>query len=110
MGSEISRLPFLSLSMRRVGWFLCGLVNLGLEGLLAANTNFLDANINLDLLGLRFGLLGQADLQHALVIVSRHLRWVHRTGERERACEASVLPLDTTEVLLFLFILDLALA
>jgi len=35
---------------------------------------------------------------------------VDGTGQRERAGEASVLPLNATEVLLFLFLLDLALA
>src|SRR5712692_10534617 len=106
MGGEISRLPFLSLTIRhrQIGWFLCGFaVSLGCEGLLAAN-------INLDLLGLGFSLLGEVDLQHALIIVGAHLPWIHRTGQRERASEASVLPLDATEVLLFLFLLHLALA
>src|SRR5260370_3301263 len=83
---------------------LCGLaVRLGFESLLAAN-------INLDLLGLGFGLLGQANLEHALVIVGAHLPRIHGTGQRERAGEASVLPLDATAVLLFLFLLDVALA
>jgi hypothetical protein len=77
-------------------------VNLGVAGLLAANTN-------LDLLGLGFGLLGEANLQQALVIVGVHLPCIHDIGERERAGEASVLPLDATEVLFFLFLLNLAL-
>ena len=38
------------------------------------------------------------------------MRGIDGTGQRERPGEASVLPLDTTEVLLFLFLLDLALA
>ena len=78
-------------------------MSLGFEGLLAANSN-------LNLLGLGFGLLGKVNLQHALVIVGAHLPRIYRTGQRERPGEASVLPLDTTEVLLFLFLLDLALA
>src|SRR5437016_1116790 len=83
---------------------LCGLaVNLGFEGLLAANTN-------LDLLGLGFGFLCEVDLQHALIVVGAYLPRVHRVRQRERAGEASVLPLDATEVLLFLFLLELALA
>src|SRR6266852_1517430 len=105
MGGEISRLPFLSLTIRhrQLGWVLCGLaVNLGFEGLLAAN-------IHLDLLGLGFGLLGELDLQHALIIVGAHLPWIHRTRQRERAGEASVLPLHATEVLLLLFLLELTL-
>src|SRR5437868_9667126 len=83
---------------------LCGLtVNLGFDGLLAPN-------IHLDLLGLGFGLLGKGNLQHALVIVSSHLPRIYRAGQRERPGELSVLPLDATKVLLFLFLLDLALA
>ena len=78
-------------------------MNLGFEGLLAAN-------IHLDLLGLGFRLFGEFDLQQALIIVGAHLPRIYRTGERERAGKASVLPLDATEVLLFLFLLDLALA
>src|SRR5579864_4678678 len=39
-----------------------------------------------------------------------HLPWIYRTGQSERPGEASVLPLDATEVLLFLFLVDLALA
>jgi len=70
----------------------------------------LAANIHLDLLGLGFRLFGEFDLQQALIIVAAHLPRIYRTGERERAGEASVLPLDATEVLLFLFLLDLALA
>src|SRR5437016_11940365 len=73
------------------------------EGLLAAN-------INLDLLGLGFGLLGEVDLQHALIVVGAHLSRVYGGGQRERAGETSILPLDATEVLLFLFLLHLALA
>jgi hypothetical protein len=42
--------------------------------------------------------------------VGAHLPRIHGTGQRERPGEASVLPLDATEVLLFLFLLDLALA
>ena len=57
------------------------------EGLFAAHVNF-------DLLGLGFGLLGEVDFQHALVVVSAHLLRVHGTGQSERAGEASVLPLD----------------
>jgi hypothetical protein len=80
MGGEISRLPFLSLTIRhrQLGWFLCGFaVGLGCEGLLAAN-------INLDLLGLGFGLLGELDLQHALVIVGDHVPRIHGGSVNER--------------------------
>src|SRR6202451_4332468 len=77
--------------------------SLGFEGLLAAN-------VHLDLLGLGFGLLGKVNLQHALVIVGTHLPRIYRAGQRERPGELSVLPLHATEVLLFLFLLDLALA
>ena len=75
----------------------------GFKGLLAANINF-------DLRGLGFGLLGEVDLQHALITAGAHLPWFHGARKRERAGKASVLPLDATEVLLFLFLLDLALA
>jgi hypothetical protein len=78
-------------------------MNLGFEGLLAANVHF-------DLLGLGFGLLGKVNFQHALVIVGAHLPGIDGTRQRERPGELSVLPLDATEVLLFLFLLDLALA
>jgi hypothetical protein len=78
-------------------------VSLGFEGLLATN-------IDLDLLGFGFGLLGEVDLQHALVIVGTDLPRIDGTGQRERAGEGSVLPLDATEVLLLLFLLDLTFA
>jgi hypothetical protein len=45
-------------------------------GVLAMNLGFdrlLAVDIHIDLLGLGFGLLGQPDLQHALVIVGRSL-------------------------------------
>src|SRR5206468_11093980 len=94
-------LPFCT---EKLSCFLRGLgLSLGVENLFAAN-------INLDLLGLRFGLFGKSNFQHSLVIVCVHLPRIHGAGQRERAGEASVLPLDATEVLLFLFLLDLALA
>src|SRR5271167_4171556 len=77
--------------------------SLHFEGLLAANSN-------LDLLGLGFSLLGEVDLQHALVVVGAYLPRIHGIGQRERAGKASVLPLDATEVFLFLVLLKLALA
>src|ERR1700747_3317400 len=55
-------------------------VNLGFEGLLTTN-------INLDLLGLGFGLLGKANLQHTPVVVGAYLPWIDRTGQCERAGE-----------------------
>jgi len=39
-----------------------------------------------------------------------HLSGIDGTGQRERPGKASVLPLDATEVLLFLFLFDLPLA
>src|SRR2546421_11564791 len=48
-------------------------VDFGFEGLIAAN-------INLDLLGLGFRLLGQIDLQHALIIMGAHLGRIDRAG------------------------------
>jgi hypothetical protein len=83
---------------------LCGLaVNLGFEGLVGVNSH-------LDLLGLGFGILRKVYLQHALVVVGAYVSEIHGTGQRERPGELSVPPLDATEVLLFLFLLDLALA
>ena len=78
-------------------------MNLGFDHLLGAD-------IHLYLLRFRFGLLGEANFQHALVIVRAHLPRIDGTGECERTGEASVLPLDTTEVFLSFFFLDLALA
>jgi hypothetical protein len=58
MGGEISRPPCFLLSAK--DWLLCDLaVGLGFEDLLAAD-------IDLDLLGLSFGLLGKVDLQAPL--------------------------------------------
>jgi hypothetical protein len=80
-------------------------MNLGFEGLLAANVHF-------DLLGLGFGLLGKVDFQHALVIVGAHLPGIDGTRQRERPGELSVLPLDATrrKFSSFSSLLDLALA
>src|ERR1700730_6014040 len=69
--------------------------SLGFEHLLAAHVNF-------DLPWLCLGLLCGPDLQHPLVIVRAHLPRIHGAGQGERAGKASVLPLDATEVLLFL--------
>jgi hypothetical protein len=69
----------------------------------------LSLNINLDPLGLASA-LGERDLQHAFVVASTHLPRIYRTGQSKRASEASVLPLDATEVPFFLFFLDLAFA
>ena len=80
-----------------------------LSGGLAVNPSFesfVAANVNLDLLGLGFGLLGERDLQHTFVIVGAHLSRIYRTGECKRAGEASILPFDATEVFLFLIILN----
>src|SRR5271157_5028863 len=85
-------------------WLLCDLaVNLAFAVLLAANTNF-------DLLGLGLSLLGEIDLQHALVVVGAYLPRIHGVGQRERAGETSILPLDATVVLFFFFLLKLSLA
>ncbi len=76
---------------------------MGFDSLLAANTNF-------DLRRLGFDPLSEVDLQHAPVTMGAHLPRIHGAGKRERAGKASILPLDATEVLLFFFLLDLALA
>src|SRR6202521_2014085 len=78
-------------------------LSLGFEGLVAAN-------VDLDLLGLGFGLLGQADLQHAIVVVGVHLPSIHGAGQRERAGEDAILALHAAIVFFFLFFFDFALA
>src|SRR5271167_837990 len=106
-GGDRNRLPFLSLILRDSQLrhrLLCDLaVNFGFGILLAANSN-------LDLFRLGLSLLGEVDLQHALIVVGAHLPGVHGVGQCERAGEASVLPLDATVVLFFFFLLKLALA
>src|ERR1017187_10471581 len=75
-GRRNSPPPTLSLTIRHPqrGWFLRALaLRLGFEGLVAAH-------INLNLLGLGFGLLSKVDLQHALVIAGAHLPQIHGTG------------------------------
>src|SRR5271166_4052666 len=79
------------------------MVNFGFEILLAANSN-------LDLLGLGLSLLGEVNLQNALVVVGAYLPRIHGVGQHERAGETSILPLDTTVVFFFFFLLKLALA
>src|SRR5947209_9725373 len=68
------------------------------------------ADVHFDLLRLGFRLLGQADLQHAFVVVRRNLLAVHGLRQSEGASEAAVLTLHAAVVLFFLFLLDLALA
>src|SRR6266566_4677860 len=75
----------------------------GFQGLLAFD-------VHLDLLGFGFRLLREADLQHALVIVGAYLLRIHRVGQCERTGEASVLSLDSLEILLFFFLLEPTLA
>src|SRR5579864_1497424 len=101
LGADFKPSPrFLSLSYWRLGGLA---VNFGFECLLAAN-------VNLDLLGLGFRLLGQINLQHALVVVGGYLSRIHRVGQSERAREASILPLHAPIVLFFLVFFELALA
>src|SRR5512143_2000556 len=101
-GAEFGRLPFAhGPSSRR--WLLSSLaLAFGFQGLVA--------NVDLDLLGLGFGLFCQHDLQHTLVIVSADVFGINRAGQRERPSEASVQSFHAAEVLLFLFFLELALA
>ncbi len=70
----------------------------------------LHVDVHLDLLGFGFRLLREADLQHALVIVGAYLLRIHRVGQCERTGEASVLSLDSLEILLFFFLLEPTLA
>src|SRR5215471_12024429 len=62
------------------------------------------AHVNLDLLGLGFGLLGQGNLQHALVVVGLDLLGVYGVGQGEGAGEAAVLALHAAVILFFLFL------
>ncbi len=78
-------------------------------GLLALNA-LLAAYVDLDLLGLGFSALCQLDGQHAIVVLRVDVLGVHGVRQRERANEAAVAALDATEVLFFLFLLELALA
>src|SRR3984957_19055017 len=78
------------------------------QGLFGASVGA--AHVDLDLLRLRFGLLGQRDLQYALVVVRRNLLGVYGLGQGEGAGEAAVLALHAAIVLFFLFLFDLALA
>src|SRR5579863_10586186 len=77
--------------------------SLSFESLLAANVDF-------DLLGLGFRLLRQSDLEDPFVVVGRHLLRIHGSGQSEGPGEASVLPLHATEILFFLFLLELTFA
>ena len=80
-----SKLPGFARLSPRVCWQLCGFAGaLGFQRLLAAD-------VDLDLLGLGFRLLGQLDLQHALVVVGRNILRVHRVRQSERAGEAAIL-------------------
>src|SRR6266446_4934707 len=74
----------------------------GFEGLLAAH-------VDLDLLGFGFGLLGQRNLQNALVVVRRNFLRVHGARQIEGTGEAAILALHAAVVLFFFFLLDLAL-
>src|ERR1700757_5073901 len=68
------------------------------------------AYVDLDLLWLGFGLLGQRDLQDALVVVRRDTLSVHGLGQSKGVGEAAILTLHAAIVLFFLFLFDLALA
>src|SRR5271170_3718055 len=79
----------------------------GFQGLISG---LFAADVDLDLLGLGFGLFGQSDLQNALVVGCRNFLGIHGGGHSEGAGEAAVLALHTAVVLFFLFLLDFALA
>src|SRR5580692_10580439 len=81
---------------------------LGFDGLLVLYLG--PAHVDLDLLGLGFSLLGQSNLQHALVVGCRDFLGIHGGGKGEGAGKAAVLALHTAVVLFFLFFFDLALA
>src|ERR1700741_4586623 len=83
------------------------------SGCLAGTLSFqllLAADVDLDLLRLGFRLLGQNDLQNALLIVGLDLLRIHGRRQGESGGEAAILPLDPAEILFFLFLLELALA
>ena len=65
---------------------------------------------DLDLLRLGFGFLGQADLQHALIVIGLDVFVVDGCRKREGASETAILALDPAIVLFFLFLLELAFA
>src|SRR5690348_8274714 len=105
-GGPLCRLPFI-VSLATDHW---PLRLRGLAGTLAFESLFrAAADVDLDLLRLGFGLLGQRDLQHALVVVRRNMLGVHGLGQSEGAGETAVLSLHSAVVLFFLFLLDLAL-
>src|SRR4051812_5372960 len=81
---------------------------LAFDGLLALALALPDAY--LDLLGLRFGLLGEPDLEDAVGVAGVDLLAVHRVRKREGAGEGAVAALDAVEVLFLLLLLELALA
>ena len=64
-------------------------------------------HVHLDLLGLRFGLLVQVQLQNAVGVAGVDVFSVHCRGKRERTEKRPVTALDAMEVL---FLLELALA
>src|ERR1019366_2082125 len=75
----------------------------GVDGLCATN-------VDLDLLGLGFGTLGQLELQHPSVVIGGDAFAIDRRGQGERPDKAAIAALDTAEVLFFLFLFELALA
>jgi hypothetical protein len=81
----------------------------GALGLLRVE-RFFTADVDLDLLWLGFGLLGQLHLQNALVVVRRHGFGVYRVRQREGSGEGTISPLNATVVLFLLFLLKFALA
>src|SRR6266496_912509 len=70
----------------------------------------LTSHVDLDLLRLGFGFLGKLNLQDSLVIVRLHAFGINRVRKSEGTSEAAILPFDSAEVLLFLFLFELALA
>src|SRR5271166_1623157 len=68
------------------------------------------ADVDLDLLGLGFGFLGQLDVENALVVVGGDVLRVHGIRQSEGTGEAAILPLHAPIVLFFLFFFELALA
>src|SRR5690349_9819481 len=77
---------------------LCGFAwAFAFEGLFA----LFGAYVDLDLLGLGFGLLGQLNLQHAFVVARRNVVGVHGRRQSKGAGEAAILALHAAIVLFF---------
>ena len=106
MGRRCEAPPFLSLTLLLFLRCLAGSLGFGALGLEC----LFGAHVDLDLLGFRFRFLGKLDFQDPFVVLGLNVITINRVWERKRAGKAAILPLNPAEVLLFLFLLELALA